>query len=603
MRDQSARYFLIEGEVKSVLKNLSGRDLSGADTSATFFDLGFDSLLLTQASQSFRQKFGVKISFRQLLEDLVTIDAVSGYLDEKVPADKLIGPPLAVPPVKPVSAPKPAPVVKAAPAPVSGSVETTARLDLAAGNTIDRIMKQQLQVMARQLELLRSAGAESVSSPDLNGHAAPAEEVRTPAVTAIEPEKRRATSSDGPPAPRYFGPFRPIDKSPGGGLTERQQKHLDDLIRAYVAKTPRSKIHTQRHRAHFADPRTVSGFRQNWKEMVYPLVVKTSHGARFRDLDNNDYLDVTMGFGTNLFGHSPEFVTRALQWQLRKGVEVGPQSPLAGKAAALMCELTGMDRAAFCNTGSEAVLAAVRLARTVTGRTKIATFSGYHGINDEVLVRASVVDGVRRPMPIAPGIPEHIVSDVLVLDYGAPESLEILRAHAHELAAVLVEPVQSRQPDLQPVEFLREVRKITQESETALIFDELITGFRAHPGGTQALWGIQADLATYGKIIGGGMPCGAVCGKAMYMDALDGGSWQYGDSSGPEVGVTFFAGTYVRHPLALRATLSVLTRLKREGPALQDRLSARAGQLAGELNAYFEQSQIPMRVTWFRSMI
>ena len=603
MRDKSARYPLIEGEVKSVLKNLSGRDLSGADSSATFFDLGFDSLLLTQASQSFRQKFGVKISFRQLLEDLVTIDAVSGYLDDKVPADKVIGPAPAAAPAKPVVAPKPAPVVASIPTSVPDVVESVSRIDPASGSTIDRIMRQQLQVMARQLELLRSGGAASVPVAELNGHATPPQESRPASPGVVEPEKKKAASSDVPLTPRYFGPFRPIDKSPGGGLTDRQQKHLDELIRAYVAKTPRSKVHTQRHRSHFADPRTVSGFRQNWKEMVYPIVVKESHGARFRDLDNNDYLDVTMGFGTNLFGHSPEFVTRALQWQLKKGVEVGPQSPLAGKAAALMCELTGMDRAAFCNTGSEAVLAAVRLARTVTGRTKIATFSGYHGINDEVLVRASVVDGVRRPVPIAPGIPEHIVSDVLVLDYGAPESLEILRAHAHELAAVLVEPVQSRQPDLQPVEFLREVRKITQESETALIFDELITGFRAHPGGAQALWGIQADLATYGKIIGGGMPCGAICGKATYMDALDGGAWQYGDSSGPEVGVTFFAGTYVRHPLALRATLSVLTRLKREGPALQDRLSERAGYLAGELNSYFEQNQIPMRVTWFRSMI
>ena len=151
------------------------------------------------------------------------------------------------------------------------------------------------------------------------------------------------------------------------------------------------------------------------------------------------------------------------------------------------------------------MLAAIRLARTVTGRTRIATTSGYHGINDEVLVRASVVDGVRRPVPIAPGIPQHAVDQVLVLDYGSPESLELLRAHAHELAAVLIEPVQARRPDLQPLEFLREVRKITAESGTALIFDELITGFRTAPGGAQAYFGIEADMVTYGKIIGGGI--------------------------------------------------------------------------------------------------
>ena len=337
--------------------------------------------------------------------------------------------------------------------------------------------------------------------------------------------------------------------------------------------------------------------------MVYPIVVRDAQGSRFRDLDGNDYIDLTMGFGTNLFGHSPEFLTRALSNQLGHGVEVGPQSPLAGKVAALLCEFSGMERAAFCNTGSEAVLAAIRLARTVTGRTKIATTSGYHGINDEVLVRAATIDGVRRPVPIAPGIPQNAVDEVLVLDYGTDESLELLRTHAHELAAVLIEPVQSRRPDLQPVDFLREVRRITAASGTALVFDELITGFRAHPGGAQGLWGIEADMATYGKIMGGGVPTGALCGKALYLDALDGGMWQYGDDSSPETGMTFFAGTYVRHPLALRAALSVLTRLKREGPALQEKLSERTARLTGELNAFFRSGKIPMRVDSFRSMM
>ncbi len=122
-----------------------------------------------------------------------------------------------------------------------------------------------------------------------------------------------------------------------------------------------------------------------------------------------------------------------------------------------------------------------------------------------------------------------------------------------ELAAVLVEPVQSRHPDLQPGEFLRELRKMTEKAGTALIFDEVITGFRVHPGGAQALFGIAADLATYGKVLGGGLPLGVVAGKRAFMDALDGGAWRFGDDSFPETGVTFFAGTFVRHPLAMAA--------------------------------------------------
>ena len=570
----------IASEVASVFKTLSGRNFSPSDFQATFFELGFDSLLLTQASQTLRQKFGIKITFRQLMESLFTLEAVSAYVEKNADRAKAFPPP--APDLSKVSA-----------SAVAKEEAVGPTVNFAGGDAVDRLVRDQLDIMHQQLDLLRGMGKPLNEGAHLNGHT-------TAKRTA--PVKSTPATPTSENAPR-FGPYKPLDRSPGGGLTPRQQDHLNRLVAATVARTPRSKAHTQRHRAHFADPRTIAGFRPQWKELVYPIVVKHSEGSRFRDLDNNEYLDFTMGFGTNLFGHSPRFLTRGLAHQLKHGVEVGPQSAVAGKVAQLLCEMTGAERAAFCSTGSEAVLAAIRLARTVSGRTKIATMGGYHGINDEVLVRAAVVDGVRRPVPVAPGVPQHSVDEVLVLDYGTTESLELLRAHAHELAAVLVEPVKSRQPELQPVEFLREVRKITAESETALIFDEIITGFRAHPGGAQALWGIQADLATYGKIIGGGMPIGALCGKAKYMDALDGGDWSYGDDSAPEVGMTFFAGTYVRHPLAVRAALSVLRRLKREGPALQEQLSARAARLAQSLNEHFEREKIPMGVTLFRSML
>jgi iturin family lipopeptide synthetase A len=608
---RSTRYAAIEAEVKAILQYLSGHSLDKVDTSASFFDLGFDSLLLTQASQSFRQKFGVKVTFRQLMEELLSIDSVTAYLDEKVPLDKFTGATAA-------TAPAPAaPMKTAQPASVANPFPTSAplsRLDVSANNgdaahlseRADRLIKQQLQIMAEQLELLRSGGTNGAAPTQDVAAASPAGNGSEVRATPVEPAKKTASTppSPAPATPKYFGPYKPIDRSPGGGLSDRQQRHLDDLMKAYLKQTPRSKAYTQKHRARLADPRTVSGFRQTWKEMVYPLVVKQSTDSRLWDLDGNEYLDVTLGFGTHFFGHSPAFAVRAQQWQLRKGVEVGPQSPLVGKVADLMCELTGMERAAFCNTGSEAVLAAVRLARTVTGRVKIATMSGaYHGINDEVLVRGSMIDGKPKTIPIAPGIPQHAVDEVLVIEYGTAAGLELLKAHAHELAAVLVEPVQSRQPDLQPVEFLREVRRITEESETALIFDELVTGFRVHPGGCQALWGIKADMATYGKVIGGGMPIGALCGKAMYLDALDGGQWQYGDASFPEVGMTFFAGTFVRHQLAVRSALSVLSRIKREGPALQEKLNARCGILVDTLNAYFTEKSVPMRMTRFCSMM
>ena len=212
------------------------------------------------------------------------------------------------------------------------------------------------------------------------------------------------------------------------------------------------------------------------------------------------------------------------------------------------------------------------VARTVTGRNKVVFFAGdYHGMFDEVLVKGFKKGGVLQSAPVAPGIPREKVANVTVLDYGTPESLEWIRQNVEDLAAVLVEPVQSRHPHLQPVEFLKEIRKITKESGTALIFDEVVTGFRVHPGGCQALFGIRADLATYGKVIAGGMPIGVLAGKAEFMDALDGGAWQFGDDSYPEVGVTFFAGTFVRHPLTLAAVKAVLQFFREQGPALQER--------------------------------
>src|SRR5581483_10991506 len=197
-------------------------------------------------------------------------------------------------------------------------------------------------------------------------------------------------------------------------LTPSQQKWLDDFIRRYNARTQKSKELTQKNRAHFADPRAVAGFKQVWKEMVYPIVVDRSSGARLWDIDGNEWLDITLSFGAAMLGHQPDFVAAAIREQLARGMEIGPTSPLAGEVAALLCELTGSERVAFCNTGSEAVTGALRLARTVTGRAKVVYFSeSYHGISDEVLGRKIADD---RAAPIASGIPPEALANVLILD-------------------------------------------------------------------------------------------------------------------------------------------------------------------------------------------
>lgn len=377
-------------------------------------------------------------------------------------------------------------------------------------------------------------------------------------------------------------------------LDAQQRAYLDAFLARYAERTARSKAHAQQHRAYLADPRTVTGFHPLWKEIVYPIVTERSRGARLWDLDGNEYVDLLNGFGSVLFGHAPEFVNEAIVRQLERGVEIGPQSVLAGDVARLVCELTGHQRVAFTNTGSEAVLAALRLARTVTGRERVVAFDGsYHGIFDEALARPDGRGGVRAA---SPGIPSGYVGAMTVLPYADPESLAIIERLGGEVAAVLVEPIQGRNPDVQPREFLQRLRELTRRLGIALIFDEVVTGFRAHAAGVQGLYGIEADLATYGKVVAGGHPIGLVAGAARFLDALDGGAWRFGDDSVPEAGVTFFAGTFVRHPLALAAAKANLERIAAESPGLQTGLAAKTARLVEALRTTLARSGVGIRL-------
>lgn len=245
-------------------------------------------------------------------------------------------------------------------------------------------------------------------------------------------------------------------------------------------------------------------------------------------------------------------------------------------------------------------MAALRVARTVTGKDLVAIFAGsYHGTFDEVLFRAGAN---LKTFPSAPGVMASALENILVLDYDSPKSLEIIAEYADRLAAVIVEPVQSRHPQLQPQAFLHELRALTERSEIALIIDEVITGFRVAPGGAQEHFGVKADIATYGKVVGGGMPIGILTGSAKYLDALDGGFWQFGDRSIPEIGVTFFAGTFVRHPLALAAVDAILDKLQAGGSELQQSLTTKTQQVVDRLVAHFELVGAQIRIEHFSSL-
>jgi glutamate-1-semialdehyde aminotransferase/acyl carrier protein len=618
------------------------------DIYAPLLEMGADSMVFVDAVRRLETVFDVKISIRQLFDELSTIDGLTDYIDQNLspdwrPEGEDVAAETATLPIQtelettktdtgvaetyPAMIPLPQQPIFQTPA---FSIMSENKLSNGQQlrpdyltddmeDTLERVISQQLQVMSEQLAVLHSRGTAGVYYPaegktekiapagqsaggsqSSNGYhrAASQPEAKVAKPTPTTGTVGTSTAAKAKPV----SPFNMSKEIRKGGFTAQQQAHLDNLIDRYTQRTGKSKEFAQQYRPVLTDNRASAGFRLSIKEMLYPIVGQRAEGARVWDLDGNEYIDIAMGFGVYLFGHQPPFVMEALKAQLDESIHLGPQCYLAGEVAQLIHEVTGVDRVAFHNSGTEAVMTALRLARTAVGRNKYAMFTGsYHGHFDGTL---GVPEWGDSPfaVPLTPGVSPNMLQDCLMLDYGEPEALRQIEAYADELAAVIVEPIQSRRPELQPKAFLQELRQLTQEKGIVLIYDEMITGFRLHQGGAQAWYGVEADLVTYGKVVGGGMPIGVTAGKADYMAGLDGGMWQFGDDSYPPADTTFFAGTFCKHPLAMAAARAVLQHLQKEGPELQERLNERTTRLAQRLNDFFIDEEVPVRVVHFGSL-
>lgn len=374
------------------------------------------------------------------------------------------------------------------------------------------------------------------------------------------------------------------------------------MIDQLSEKNKFSKNHTQEFRQYFALNRNAAGFNQRTKELTYTLVCDKTEGAYVYDLDGNEYIDLTMGFGSILFGHNYPPIRKAIERQLKESWSVGPISPLAGTLAKEICMATGTERAAFFNSGTEAIMVALRLAKAVTRKNYIVFFKGsYHGTFD-TLMTLRCDTKTRIAKEAVPGVTQSILNESILLDFGTAESLDFIRNNKDKIAAVLTEPVQSRNPGFQPIDFLKEVRKITEENNIALVFDEVITGFRMDIGGCQKLFGIKADIVTYGKVIGGGLPIGIVAGKATYLDATDGGFWNYKDESAPEVKSTFVAGTFCHHPLAMVSSLKVLEILNQSNGEILRKLTQTTANFCNRMNDFFTKNGYRFSIHHFGSL-
>ncbi len=300
-----------------------------------------------------------------------------------------------------------------------------------------------------------------------------------------------------------------------------------------------------------------------------PLFITKGEGSKIFDVDGNSFIDYIGSWGPHLFGHNPSFIVSALQEALKNGTSYGAPTSLEVGMAKLISELVpSVEMVRMVNSGTEATMSAIRTARGYTQKEKFIKFEGcYHGHADYFLIKAGS-GALTLGVPTSPGVTKGNAADTLVADYNNIESVKkLINVNKNEIAAIIIEPIAGNMGVVKASdEFLTELRKICDQENIVLIFDEVMTGFRVAKGGAQEVLGIKPDLTTFGKIIGGGLPVGGFGGKKEIMQMIS--------PSGP----VYQAGTLSGNPLAMAAGYAALTYIK-ENPGLYDELDKKGNFL------------------------
>ncbi len=322
-----------------------------------------------------------------------------------------------------------------------------------------------------------------------------------------------------------------------------------------------------------------------------PIFMASGKGASMTDVDAKSYIDYVLSWGPLILGHAHPEVVEALTRATETGTSFGACTPREVEMAERIVEAyPSIERVRLVNSGTEATLSALRVARAATGRDKILKFEGcYHGHGDSLLVKAG--SGVATlGLPDSPGVPQALAQLTITVPFNDLTALEeTFRVHRNELAAVIVEPVVGNMGCVVPrLGFLQKLRTLTQEQGTVLIFDEVMTGFRVAYGGAQQLYKIDPDMTTLGKVIGGGLPVGAYGGKARLMDLV------------APAGPVYQAGTLSGNPLAVAAGLKTLEILRR--PGIYERLNSLTEKLTNGLAAEAARQGVGLTVNRVGSM-
>lgn len=582
--DETKTMIVIE-ELKEIVHIISAMEKEEIDEKKRLISYGLDSILLLTLAKQIHAKYKVEIPLDVFFTTLNTLQLIADYIAENgiVEAEQ-----------QEETYEEVMDVIDALPEELNNSTNevtyhSVGKLDM---DMMVQVFNNQYDVMTKQNEILKVIA--STTKAQNNGQKTKG--LQKEVSSAIAPTK----SDD------YYKPYKKLDFNKEDEVDELQLKYIKNIEQRINIFTKNSKDRTQQYRNIYASNRNSAGFRPLYKEMLYQIIAEEGQGSKIIDIDGNTMIDLTMGFGVLMFGHSPEFVRKALRNELEKGMPVGPMGRLTGRVAQNISELAGVDRVFFCNSGTEANMFAVRVARAVTGKKKIVCFTGaFHGTYDGFLGMPNYLDDSNHTTTsLVPGITDSAVQDVVMLDFNSESSLQYIEQHCDTIAAVITEPIQSRRPDIQPKDFLLKLRQVTQDNNVALIFDEIITGFRIASGGAQEYFGVEADIVTYGKVIGGGMPIGVLAGKKKYLDSIDGGMWNFGDNSVPpnEDKRTFVAGTFCHHPMAMAATNAVLEYIKENKHTIYQTLNLKTTEFVNELNQFFEREHVDIRINQFGSL-
>ena len=322
-----------------------------------------------------------------------------------------------------------------------------------------------------------------------------------------------------------------------------------------------------------------------------PPFIHRARGARIEDADGQVYIDYVMSWGPLIHGHAPRDLTRALAVAARSGTSFGAPTAVEVELGALVCRFVpSIERVRFVNSGTEATMSALRVARAATGRDKVIKFAGcYHGHADAFLVQAGS-GATTLGVPTSPGVSSATAAETLIAQYNNLDSVtQRFRDHRGEIAAVIVEPIAGNMGVVPPAQgFLEGLRTLADRYSSLLIFDEVISGFRVGKGGAQTHYGVRPDLTCLGKIIGGGLPVGAYGGRADLMHQVS--------PSGP----VYQAGTLSGNPLAMTAGLWALKNLS---AALYTRLATLGAQLATGLSEAARVAEVPLQVNGVGSVL